>query len=56
MNNVSIMSVFCCRYFFKTHTDNNDFDSDVVWEEIKEDSCILPLFEGKVVAKVEKID
>lgn len=44
------------RYFFKTHTDNNDFDSDVVWEEIKEDSCILPLFEGKVVAKVEKID
>lgn len=44
------------RYFFKTHTDNNDFDSDVVYEEIKDDNCILPVFEGKVVAKVEKND
>lgn len=44
------------RYFFKTHTNNNDFDSDVVWEEIRDDNCFLPVFEGKVVAKVEKVD
>lgn len=44
------------RYFFKTHTNNNDFESDVVWEEIRDDNCVLPFYDGKVVAKVDKID
>lgn len=42
------------RFFVKTH--NKDFDSEVVYEEIKEDNKILPVFEGKVVVKVDRIE
>ena len=42
------------RYFFKKACD--EFDSGVVHEEISEDSDYLPLWEGKVIAKVERIE
>ena len=41
-----------CRYFFKAPSD--EFDSGVVHEEIQSDNQILPLWEGKIVGKVEK--
>ncbi|KAF5403733.1 hypothetical protein PHET_02660 [Paragonimus heterotremus] len=42
------------RYFFKKFSD--EFGSGVVHQEITNDNCVLPLWEGKVVAKVERID
>nr|ADW27178.1 axis inhibition protein B [Schmidtea mediterranea] len=42
------------RYFFKRYCD--EFDCGVVHEEIIRDDAILPLWEGKVVAKIEKAE
>ncbi|KAK3726635.1 hypothetical protein QZH41_012288 [Actinostola sp. cb2023] len=42
------------RYFFKTKTD--DHDCEVVYEEVREDEMALPMFEEKIVGKVEKVD
>lgn len=42
------------RYFFKKASD--EFDSGVVHQEITNEDTILPLWEGKIVAKVERID
>ncbi|VDP51046.1 unnamed protein product [Schistosoma curassoni] len=42
------------RYFFKKASD--EFDSGVVHQEITNDDTVLPLWEGKIVAKVERID
>jgi len=39
------------RYFFKT--PSNEFDSGAVMEEIFNDDTILPLWEGKILGKVE---
>ncbi len=47
-------SCFFFRFFFKTTSD--EFDSGVVHEEISNDDAILPLWEGKVVAKVERVE
>ncbi|KAJ8317941.1 hypothetical protein KUTeg_003032 [Tegillarca granosa] len=41
-------------YFFKKKS--NEFESDVVFEEIQDDNAVLPLWDGKVVAKVERND
>ncbi len=43
-----------CRYHFKMASD--EFDSGVIMEEVSEDNAILPLWEGKVVGKVQKIE
>lgn len=42
------------RYFFKT--PSQEFGTDYVYEEIHDDSAVLPLIDGKIVAKVEKIE
>ncbi|VDD76560.1 unnamed protein product [Mesocestoides corti] len=42
------------RFFFKTTSD--EFDSGVVHQEISNDDAILPLWEGKVVAKIERVE
>uniref|UniRef100_A0A8C0F735 Axin-1 n=1 Tax=Bubo bubo TaxID=30461 RepID=A0A8C0F735_BUBBB len=42
------------RYYFKKVSD--EFDCGVVFEEVREDDTILPIFEEKIVGKVEKID
>lgn len=47
------MLVFFFRYFFKKPCP--EFESGVVHEEITCDADILPLWEGKVVCKVERI-
>lgn len=47
------VSVFF-RYYFKKVSD--EFDCGVVFEEVREDDTILPIFEEKIIGKVEKID
>lgn len=42
------------RYYFKKVSD--EFDCGVVFEEIREEDAILPIFEEKIIGKVEKID
>ncbi|XP_033631057.1 axin-1-like [Asterias rubens] len=42
------------RYTFKTPSD--EFDTGVVHEIISDDSTILPIYQGKIIGKVEKID
>ncbi|VUZ43283.1 unnamed protein product [Hymenolepis diminuta] len=42
------------RYFFKTASD--DFGTGCVHEEIGDDNAVLPLWEGKVIARVERAD
>uniref|UniRef100_A0A8C8REP1 Axin-1 n=1 Tax=Pelusios castaneus TaxID=367368 RepID=A0A8C8REP1_9SAUR len=42
------------RYYFKKVSD--EFDCGVVFEEVREDEATLPIFEEKIIGKVEKID
>lgn len=42
------------RYFFKSESD--DFGTGIVYEEVSEDSEVLPLWEGKIFARLESID
>nr|XP_057904240.1 axin-1 isoform X1 [Doryrhamphus excisus]XP_057904241.1 axin-1 isoform X1 [Doryrhamphus excisus] len=42
------------RYYFKKESD--EFDCGVVFEEVREDDATLPIFEEKIIGKVEKID
>lgn len=48
--------LFLClfRYYFKKVSD--EFDCGVVFEEVREDDAILPIFEEKIIGKVEKVD
>ncbi|KAM3921667.1 axin-2 [Leptodactylus fuscus] len=42
------------RYYFKKASQ--EFDCGAVFEEICDDNAILPLYEGRVLGKVERID
>ena len=42
------------RYFFKTECE--DLDTKVIQEEITDDSEVLPLWEGKVMAQVKALE
>ncbi|XP_021107064.1 axin-1 isoform X2 [Heterocephalus glaber] len=42
------------RYYFKKVSD--EFDCGVVFEEVREDESVLPVFEEKIIGKVEKVD
>ncbi|XP_041831106.1 axin-1 isoform X2 [Melanotaenia boesemani] len=42
------------RYYFKKVSD--EFDCGVVFEEVREDDAILPIFKEKIIGKVEKVD
>lgn len=50
----SVLFLFFFRYFVKTYS--NDFDSEAVYEEIKEDNRELPVYEGKILVKIERKD
>lgn len=50
----SIFFLFYFRYFFKTPSD--DFGTGVVFEEVTEESKVLPLWEGKVFCVIESMD
>lgn len=50
-----ICSFVCvCRFYFKKVSD--EFDCGVVFEEVRDDDAILPIFEEKIIGKVEKVD
>ncbi|XP_036413677.1 axin-1-like isoform X1 [Colossoma macropomum] len=42
------------RFYFKKVSD--EFDCGVVYEEVHEDDAVLPIFEDRIIGKVEKID
>jgi hypothetical protein len=42
------------RFFFKTRCD--DDDNPIIQEEISNDTDVLPLFEGKVMATVKSVN
>ncbi|XP_054635063.1 axin-2-like [Dunckerocampus dactyliophorus] len=42
------------RYYFKKASD--EFECGAVFEEVWEDASVLPMYEGKVLGKVERID
>ncbi|XP_057604596.1 axin-1 isoform X2 [Hippopotamus amphibius kiboko] len=42
------------RYYFKKVSD--EFECGVVFEEVREDGAVLPVFEEKIIGKVEKVD
>ena len=46
--------MFLFRYFFKR--DSDEFGEGAVFEEITDDSAVLPMWQDKIVAKVEKLD
>ncbi|ESO89221.1 hypothetical protein LOTGIDRAFT_98136, partial [Lottia gigantea] len=42
------------KYFFKR--DSDEFGEGAVFEQISDDSVVLPMWENKIVAKVDKIE
>ncbi|XP_026887705.2 axin-1-like [Electrophorus electricus] len=42
------------RFYFKKVSD--EFDCGVVYEEVHEDDAVLPIFEERIIGKVERID
>ncbi|NXO31959.1 AXIN2 protein, partial [Cisticola juncidis] len=42
------------RYYFKKASD--EFDCGAVFEEVWEDESVLPMYEGRILGKVERID
>ncbi|KAF4080094.1 hypothetical protein AMELA_G00166480 [Ameiurus melas] len=42
------------RYYFKKASD--EFECGAVFEEIWEDGTVLPMYEGKILGKVERVD
>ena len=45
---------FLLRYFFKR--DSDEFGDGAVFEEITDESSMVPMWQGKIVVKVEKQD
>lgn len=44
------------KYFFKRDSDEFGDGAGAVFEEIHDDSTIVPMWQGKIVVKVEKMD
>ena len=45
---------FLLRYYFKKASD--EFECGAVFEEVWEDATVLPMYEGKVLGKVERME
>lgn len=43
-----------CRYYFKKASD--EFECGAVFEEVSDDSSLLPTYEGKILGKVERME
>lgn len=48
------VSLWLGRFYFKKVSD--EFDCGVVFEEVRDDDAVLPIFEEKIIGKVEKVD
>lgn len=44
----------CCRYYFKKASD--EFECGAVFEEVSDDSSLLPTYKGKILGKVERME
>ncbi|RUS77719.1 hypothetical protein EGW08_014507, partial [Elysia chlorotica] len=44
------------KYYFKRHSDEFGDGAGAVFEEISDESAVVPMFQGKIVVKVEKLD
>ncbi|CAG5126334.1 unnamed protein product, partial [Candidula unifasciata] len=44
------------KYYFKRHSDEFGDSAGAVFEDIADDNVIVPLWQGKIVVKVEKLD
>lgn len=56
-HNILITDFLSCsfpRYYFKKASD--EFECGAVFEEVWEDATVLPMYEGKVLGKVERMD
>lgn len=54
-NNLACLFFVCARrFYFKKVSD--EFDCGVVFEQVRDDDAILPIFEEKIIGKVEKVD
>uniref|UniRef100_H3CG77 Axin 2 n=1 Tax=Tetraodon nigroviridis TaxID=99883 RepID=H3CG77_TETNG len=42
------------RYYFKKASD--EFECGAVFQEVREDAAVLPVYEGKVLGKVERVE
>ncbi len=51
---VDRLSVLCFRYYFKKASD--EFECGAVFEEVWDDCTVLPMYEGKILGKVERMD
>lgn len=51
---MTFLSFTPLRFYFKKVSD--EFDCGVVFEEVREDDAVLPIFEEKIIGKVEKVD
>ena len=50
----SVCWVFPLRYYFKKASD--EFACGAVFEEVWDDEVVLPMYEGRILGKVERID
>lgn len=48
------LGVFLLRYYFKKASD--EFACGAVFEEVWDDETVLPMYEGRILGKVERID
>lgn len=53
-NHRSLSLFSLLRYYFKKASD--EFECGAVFEEVWEDATVLPMYEGKVLGKVERMD
>lgn len=52
--NQDALWVLLLRYYFKKASD--EFACGAVFEEIWDDEAVLPMYEGRILGKVERID
>lgn len=51
---LNTLSHLLLRYYFKKASD--EFACGAVFEEIWDDETVLPMYEGRILGKVERID
>lgn len=51
---VNSLLCLCCRYYFKKASD--EFECGAVFEEVSDDGSLLPMYEGKILGKVERME
>ncbi|KAI4832969.1 hypothetical protein KUCAC02_015903, partial [Chaenocephalus aceratus] len=53
---VEVIKAVCCLSVVLLKKVSDEFDCGVVFEEVRDDDAILPIFEEKIIGKVEKLE